>query len=106
MALIKETTSLDADENIEIYKGTYGSCSGCDWLEAQKEYNHETERYELSESDAKGFIVDFKPFAVLPKSMLEFLDEDTFKKILPANSRIESYDEFTVADILKMIQNG
>ena len=36
--------AFDGCENIELWKGYYGSCSSCDWIEGHQEYNKEIAR--------------------------------------------------------------
>lgn len=45
---------LDAGENIELWKGYYGSCSGCDWLEAEQDWYSR----EVSDEKAKKVFID------------------------------------------------
>lgn len=77
--------ALDDGENIEIWKGYYGSCSGCDWLE-DKRYSGTD---EVSEADAREYLKEEHPFATIKKITLQNINADTFEKMLPANIRTQ-----------------
>lgn len=65
-------------DKVFIYIDYYGSCSGCDWLEAEKSW-------ETGEVDAKNaiqYVGDVKPMLILPIFMAEKLCEDDVRRIL------------------------
>ncbi len=93
--------TLDSGENIEIWKGYYGSCSGCDWIEAEKNYEKDT----ISLEKAKEFFKENRPFAVIPKETIGRIDGDTFEQMLPKNIRADIY-EFSSDKLLKDIKEG
>lgn len=80
--------TLANGDTIELYKGGYGSCSGCDWLEAEKDW----ETGEIGEEKIKEYLKDEKPFAIIPKETMQRVDLDTFITFLPANTRADVYD--------------
>lgn len=45
-----------------LYKGNYGSCSGCDWLEAERNWSDDTVDYK----EANEFCSQMKPVFILP----------------------------------------
>lgn len=80
--------TLEDGDNIELWKGYYGSCSGCDFIEAEKNYEKET----VSLEKAKEYFKENRPFAVIPKETLSRVDLETFTQMLPANIRDEVYE--------------
>ena len=93
---------LDAGDSLEVYKGSYGSCSGCDWLEAEQDYSTD----EVSDEEAKKYVDSDKPFAVIPKNVAERVDAETLEQMLPKNSRLERYDDITYTDICKTLKEA
>jgi len=71
------------DGNRDFYFfGSYGSCSGCDWLEDVRDWDNDTVPYKL----AKETYGDLKPTYIVPKNMkLKFNKEayDGFKLRIP-----------------------
>jgi len=84
--------ALENGDSIELWKGYYGSCSSCDWLEAKVEYDADYESRSVSDADAKSYFKEDRPFAVIPKETVARVDTDTFEAMLPANTRKEIYD--------------
>lgn len=83
------------DKDFLFYKGSYGSCSGCDSYEA-----------EISSSDgvsmeqARKFAADYEPFIVIPFDTMESLCKSReLSQVLPGNVR-EEYSEFPSMDAL------
>jgi hypothetical protein len=80
---------------IHIYKGSYGSCSGCDWLQDAGE-DVETDGGEytkvISRKEKDDYLNSYPPFLVIPKEQVPDTLED-FKTLLPANTRIDVDDE-------------
>lgn len=93
--------SIDCGENIEIWKGYYGSCSGCDWIENEKNY----ETNEISEKKIKEFFKEDRPFCVIPKSVMKDLSIKTFEQILPASTRSDIY-EFEPKEMFEAIKSS
>jgi hypothetical protein len=97
-----------------IYKGHYGSCSGCDWLNSTRIYSDE-DYDRLEESDygeeaaaleatfqikpevLEEYLEENEPFLIIPKSQLPDTLED-FKALLPANTRTITDDEWEDVD--------
>lgn len=80
--------TLEDGENIELWKGYYGSCPGCDWLEEEKHWDTS----EVPDEKAKDFFKEDRPFAVIPKETINRVDLETFIEMLPANTRADIYD--------------
>lgn len=92
----------DSDRHFYVYKGYYGSCSGCDSLE----HDDPTSREECW-----NFAKDYPPFAEIPpETMKNLCERNTLKKVLPGNIREEGGDiaweevesEFTLAAALEI----
>ena len=66
--------TLEDGENIELWKGYYGSCSGCDWIEAERDWDKDT----VSLEKAKEYFKEDRPFAVIPKETMNRIDLETF----------------------------
>ena len=95
---------IEKGSDWHIYKGRYGSCSGCDWLCDTRLYSDaDYERYENNEIDSEelerceilqsvkdDYLEAHSPFLVLPKSQIPDTLEE-FISLLPANTRTE-YD--------------
>jgi len=77
-------------EGFSLYKGSYGSCSGCDSYEsAISNYSDES----VSMAQAREFAADYKPFLVIPmRTMRALCDARTLGEVLPANVREEYSD--------------
>ena len=90
------------DSNLLIYKGSYGSCAGCDWLQSL----HEDEDDILNEQ-IKKYMAKEKPFLSIPADSLPETEEELMV-LLPANSRLwfdDEYNDCTIKDILKQIKS-
>lgn len=92
---------LENEDKFEFYKGNYGSCSGCDWLEAEKDWRTE----EISDEKIKEYLKDFNPFLIVPKDTMNNLSLEAFIEILPANTRADIYD-FEPEVLYKSIKNN
>lgn len=90
---------LGGEESVEIYKGSYGSCSGCDWLEGEKDW----ESNEVSDEKASDYCKDDKPFLILPKEVIKELTASKLETLFPANTR-NSYDDWNFEDILNLLK--
>lgn len=106
-------TILELGSEWRIYKGVYGSCSGCDWLESTQIYSDadleklsdapysEHDKLEASFAilpEAKEeYLKDNKPFLIIPKDQLPETLED-FKALLPANTRTMQDDDYKEID--------
>ncbi len=94
------------DNNILIYKGNYGSCGGCDFLQGQSDENG------LSEESIIEYMKDLRVFLVIPKSCLPDSLE-AFIELLPANTRTvyedkvdneDYYEEPSLKDIYNQMK--
>jgi hypothetical protein len=78
------------DENYFIWKGGYGSCSGCDHYESEVGYDPPTKE------KAKEFAEDYQPFLEVPRdTMINIVRGGKMLDIMPANIR----DEYSEVDI-------
>ena len=87
------------DSSLLIYKGEYGSCSGCDWMQDQNE--------EITDEDVKEYMKNAKPFLEIPAASFPQTEED-LAALLPANTRTwldDGFTEFKLKDILEQIKN-
>lgn len=83
------------ENNYYVYKGSYGSCSGCDHLEAEDPNTLE---------EAQKFIQDYIPFITLTKEVaLSAISRKELQTLFPANFRDE-YDDFTLEEIVPQIE--
>lgn len=84
---------------LNVWKGSYGSCSGCDWLEGEKDWDSD----EVSSKKAAEYVASEKPFiniAIATASNL--LSSGKFKELMPANTR-NDYADWSEADLEKLI---
>lgn len=73
---------------ILIYKGYYGSCSGCDWFEDNMQ-GYSDEPIKVTAADIKEYVdSEAEVFLEIPKPDLPDDFED-FVSLLPANTRVE-----------------
>lgn len=83
-------TVVDDGDDVLLYKGYYGSCSGCDWIEGGRDWTtgeiDEAKIREFGEKEAEH------SFASIPKETVLRVDADTFTAMLPANVRSSIYD--------------
>jgi hypothetical protein len=93
-----------AGDELHVWKGSYGSCSGCDWLENEREYRDD---WNLTPEKAKELLGTDKPFLTLTiETAKEMLKTGTLESIFPANTRadIESNyykDKVNFTDLIK-----
>jgi hypothetical protein len=88
------------DSNLIIYKGYYGSCSGCDWL---SDY-YSTE--EIPNSAVEEYMKEVPSFLTIPSDALPKTEEDLIA-LLPGNTRVwmdDNFSEVKVRDLLKQIK--
>lgn len=62
---------LKDEERLFYYIGSYGSCSGCDWLEDENDYetNEMGKAYGISYKNALDYCGGIKPKYIVPKNM-------------------------------------
>lgn len=96
---------LYKDSSLYIYKGSYGSCSGCDFLQS---YDEET----LTNEVIKDYMKDVQPFIIVPQGCFPETEEELIA-LLPANTRNVytdegddgySLNEFKLKDVLEQIK--
>jgi len=88
---------LDDGDNVELWKGHYGSCSGCDWLESEDEdsdgkWMRDDYSYSISEEKAIEYLKGEKSFATIPKETVLRVSPEVLAQMLPANVRDEMYN--------------
>lgn len=90
---------LKKEDKVFIFKGSYGSCSGCDWLERALDWATD----EVSEDDIKAYCEGEKPFLVIPSEKLEVVVKASrIEEFFPANTR-NDYDDWDWEDIRKLM---
>lgn len=67
---------LKDKEDIVIYRGYYGSCTGCDWLEAEAVYDYESNVQEVEYKDALEYVKGMTEKARLPITAFNELSKD------------------------------
>lgn len=73
---------------LHIWKGGFGSCTGCDWLENER--SHHDDDWILTKEKAEEFLESDKPFLSLSiETAKEMLKQGTIESIFPANTRVE-----------------
>lgn len=86
------------DDTYFIYKDYYGSCPGCDSLEAHHLGDHHDK--DVPAATVMEFAKDYQPFMEIPQTtMWNLCQERTLLKILPANQRegwITSEDDASI----------
>lgn len=72
---------LADDKRMFIYKDNFGSCSGCDWLEDESNYNSASQkRYTISYKAALDYCQE-KPLYILPYKDTKFWLKEVLKLI-------------------------
>ena len=95
---------LDKGDILEIWKGSYGSCSGCDFLQSYANWENTYPYIEIPDEDVYKEIGD-EPFFELDKSLFKTISLKEFEQILPANIRYEIYD-FKPIELFNEIKNA
>lgn len=98
---------LEKDETVYVFKGSYGSCSGCDWLES--EMNHYAEDGKnIPEEKVREYVdsPDGKPFLTIPKKDLARIAKaKDIQAFFPANTR-NDYDDWSWDDLRKLLTDA
>lgn len=89
---------IEKGNELQIYKGVYGSCSGCDWLEGAGDYveadnEDEDSKRVISQKEIDDYVENNPPFLVIPKDSLPDTPGE-FMELLPANSRMWTEDNY------------
>lgn len=79
---------LDNGKEIELWKGYYGSCSGCDFIERERDYDTD----EIDDKKAHDYFKEDQAFLKIPKELIKDLTLEQFREIFPANLRDGIYD--------------
>jgi hypothetical protein len=120
---------IEKDSDWLIFKGNYGSCGGCDFLQGERIYSDEDyakleeadygeeqnklkETFQILPKIKEEYLETNKPFLILPKSQLPDTLED-FIALLPANTRVEfdedaeyaSKDDISYASVFEQMQS-
>jgi uncharacterized protein DUF6745 len=85
-----------------LWKGSFGSCSGCDDFEADISYS-DRDTLTLANTNVKGFVEKYLPFIEIPSGTLVKLvvkGAEAVSHIMPANIN-DDYGEFKMSDVLK-----
>ena len=87
------------DKLLHVYKGRYGSCTGCDWL---SDYHSG----EIPDEKVAEYMEDNPPFISIPMTDLPETVEDLMA-LMPANTRTlaESFHGPTLEQVLVQIKN-
>jgi hypothetical protein len=89
---------LKRPNGIEIWKGSYGSCSGCDWIEAEVGPGG-----TITKEKALSYLKDEKPFLTILKGRIKvLLKSENIESFFPRNTR-NDYDDWNWEDIKKML---
>jgi len=78
------------ESNYYIYKDYYGSCSGCDSLQASHGYDDSSDlgsnKFEMGSKAVEDFIKEYPPFATVPHQVMKTkVQNGTLKEIMPLN---------------------
>lgn len=82
---------LKDEDRVYIYIDSFGSCSGCDWLEdtsVDTKYigeSQEGHRYTIRYKDALDYVGDTKPYYIVPA---ELYDGFSIKVLLKAAKKV------------------
>ena len=79
---------LENVNEVELWKGYYGSCPGCDFIEAERDWKTD----EIPDDKARGYFKEDKPFLKIPKEIIPNMSIEDFHTIFPANIRDSIYD--------------
>ncbi len=93
---------LDAGENLQLWKGYYGSCSECDFIESERDWK----TGEIPDERAVEYFKEDRPFIEIPKILIKNMTLEQFLEIIPVNIRKGIYDfepEELFKDIKKVI---
>lgn len=89
---------IDGENTLHIYRGIYGSCSGCDFIEAERDWDSQ----EIDDEVAKGYFKNERPFLSLEKATYLKMSREEFLSVLPANTRSD-YDDWSFDDLFDLL---
>lgn len=90
---------LKDGDKLELWKGSYGSCSGCDFLEAVRDWKTE----EVDDKEAQDYFKGETPFLILDKADIDNMTLDEFKTVFPKNIQDEIY-YFDIEELFKALR--
>lgn len=101
---------LKDEERLFYYIGSYGSCSGCDWLEDENDYetNEMGKAYGISYKNALDYCGGIKPKYIVPKNMpLKYIKKGEYKgfAILLTMKTIQDFIKEKGAEFSKRFPN-
>lgn len=97
IAILKTT-----DDKVEIFKGNYGSCPGCDWLEDNSNWDGEISEESVTEFCRR----EGKPFLELDsRTARTIVEAEDPSKYFPANTR-EKYNDWDWEDMKRIISEA
>lgn len=73
---------------VELWRGYYGSCSGCDFIEGARDWEDDT----VDLREARNFFKESRPFLTIGKDVAKRLSLRELESLLPENSRRDMYD--------------
>lgn len=94
---------LKRGEGVEIWKGTYGSCSGCDFLDNFREYGPSGSYYKVPVEEARDYFRGETPFLSMGIETARSISLASFKQVMPRN--LSLYD-FSVDDVYWALQRA
>ncbi|MEB0287206.1 hypothetical protein QN355_11640 [Cryobacterium sp. 10S3] len=82
-----------------FYIGSYGSCSGCDFLEGERDYDGFIE-YKT----ALDYVAESKPQYVMPAMLLKSLDTDLLHSTIKGMFDSYDADDFNIKDAAELVK--
>lgn len=73
---------------VELWKGSYGSCSGCDFIQSVRDWT----THEIEDDEVKNYFREERPFLSIEETLLKEMSLSEFDSIVPRNIRKELYD--------------
>lgn len=85
---------LRGGDNLELWRGEYGSCSGCDFLEATADWDYVGSdlNYKITKEEAEAYFREEKPFLEVKEEVLLGLSIGELRSILPKKVLDDMYD--------------
>lgn len=87
--------SFSKQKEYKFYRGSYGSCSGCDSYQAVFDYLD-----NITLEKGQEFAKDYEPFLIIPQDTMQNIVRDgVLRTILPANRRDGWQDEIAFDEV-------
>lgn len=99
---------LADDKTLEIFTGSYGSCSGCDWLEAEEVYDSEKRKKYVPAKSAFDYVQEMgQPDIRMPISIARTTSLEDWERNLQAVKDGDGYGlgELDVQSTAKIIRD-